>query len=310
MTTEVVVDETEIRICECWSRDGLQPVAAFVPTERKMEVLRAVSAAGVREVDLTGFSRSPQFSDAGQVLAQVNEERLFQEVRVLAINFRSLESIAELDRPQHLLGTCGFPISASESHNLANLRRTTAERRAELERMIAFCLELSLEPLLCIATAFGCPIEGAVPVERIEDLARWATELGIRRLMLGDTTGMATPATSKGLFRRLGDQFPHVQLIAHFHDTRGTGMANAFAAIEAGVRTFDTSLGGAGGEPKGILVDQSGLTGNLCTEDFVAVLSRSGVDTGVDPAAILAAGRLAEAATGEKSKSRVMLSGP
>lgn len=296
-----------VRICECWPRDGLQPWAPFVPTEQKVAVLDALRRAGVPEVDVTAFSPTKQFADAVEVIAAASERWPPGSARILAVNERSFEAIAAAKERVDLTGwSCGFPLSASEVHNLANLRCDIATRQRQVERMVDLCRRDSMVPLLCIACAFGYPEAGDVPVERVLELGRWAHELGVRRLMLSDTTGLATPFAVQQLFTRAAEELPGVELIAHLHDTRGTGMANAFAAVLAGVRTFDCSLGGTGGEPAGILPDQVGETGNLCTEDFVSALEASGVRTGIDVPQLLQAGLAVEGVYGRRLRSQVL----
>ena len=300
-------DVGQIQICECWPRDGLQPWPRIVPTAEKLAVLDAIDQAGVPEVDLTAFSPTKQFSDSLEVITAVAAKWSAKSVRILAVNERSFEAIAATQEQADMTGwSCGFPISASEIHNVANLRCDIPTRKARVERMVELCSSHSLNPLLCIACAFGYPEAGDVSVGQVLDLARWARDLGIRRLMLSDTTGLATPFVTHELFSVVGKEMPEVELIAHLHDTRGTGMANAFAALFAGVRTFDCSLGGTGGEPAGILPDQIGETGNLCTEDFVSALEGSGVRTGIHVAQLLKAGLQVEQVYGHRLRSQVL----
>lgn len=302
-----------VLVCECWPRDGLQGWPEVVPTTIKTAVIRQVLDAGVREVDLTSFvpaRTSPQFTDALPLIEALADQRPARGFRVLAVNLRSFTGIARAQAATGAIATCGFPISASEAHNLANLRRDHASHKEQLAAMIDRCGELGIEPLVCVATAFGCPLTGAVSPGTVLELAGWAYQRGVRRIMLGDTTGEADPDHAYQLFTRLRSELPEVDPIAHFHDTRGAGIVNTWAALAAGVRTVDASLGGTGGEPSVVEQNHRGATGNVATEDLVAVLNRAGVHTGIDLERLLAAGVTVERAHGRQLFSQVQRSGP
>ncbi|WP_060576744.1 hydroxymethylglutaryl-CoA lyase [Pseudonocardia sp. EC080619-01] len=306
------IDETEVRVCEVWPRDGIQGWSKPVPTEDKLKVIAASLAAGVTEIDTTSFvspRATAQFGDAEQLLVRMHEEGLKATVRVLTVNTRSFDRIAANPLLCDTIDVCGFPISASESHNLANLRRSHADHLETLASMIDRCAGLDLAPLFCVATAYGCPLEGVVPQDKVLELARWAYDRGVRTIMLGDTTGMADPRHAWELFSRMKRELPEAQLVAHFHDTRGSGIANTLAAIAAGVRVVDSSLGGLGGEPPSVEQNHSGESGNVCTEDLVAVLQRMGYRTGIDQRQLLEAGRLVEQVCGTALRSQVLRAG-
>lgn len=299
-------------MCEAWLRDGLQGWPDPIPTEGKLRVLELVVRSGVREVDVTSFvppSTSPQFTDAPTMLAAFAAHPEVR-TRVLAVNLRSVQTAVELTGQGLRIDTVGFPISASESHNLANLRRDHASHQAAMAEMIDGCLTAGIAPLMAVATAFGCPLEGVVPEAKVLELAGWAYERGVRRIMLGDTTGMADPAHAYDLFTRLQAELPDVEPVAHFHDTRGAGIANTLAAIGAGVRVVDSSLGGTGGEPSSVEQGHRGLTGNVASEDLVSILNRMGYGTGIDQDPLLEAGRLVEQLHGRELHSAVQRSGP
>jgi hydroxymethylglutaryl-CoA lyase len=306
------IDATEVTVCEVWPRDGIQGWSSRVSTDDKLAVISAAVAAGVSEVDATSFvspRATTQFGDAEDLLVRMHEAGLKATTRVLAVNGRSLDRIAASPVLREAVDVCGFPISASESHNLANLRRSHADHLEALARMIDRCAELALDPLFCVATAYGCPLEGPVSRERVVGLARWAHDRGVRTIMLGDTTGMADPRHAWELFTLLGRELPGTRLVAHFHDTRGSGIANTLAAIAAGVRVVDASLGGLGGEPPSVEQNHSGESGNVCTEDLVAVLARMGYRTGIDLDLLLDAGRLVERVCGTMLRSQVLRTG-
>lgn len=301
-----------VTVCEVWLRDGLQGWPDVVPTSGKLAVLDLVLRSGVREIDVTSLvppTTSVQFGDAREMLAAFDGVPGVR-TRVLAVNARSVSTAAAMKADGARIDTCGFPISASESHNLANLRRDHAAHKAAMEQMIAGCHDAGIEPLMAVATAFGCPLEGVVPEEKVIELAGWAHDRGVRRIMLGDTTGMADPQHAYDLFTSLRAEFPDVDPVAHFHDARGAGIANTLAAVSAGVRVVDSSLGGTGGEPSGVEQGHRGLTGNVASEDLVSILNRMGFATGVDLDTLLEAGRLAEELHERELYSAVQRSGP
>ena len=302
----------DVSLCEVWPRDGIQGWDDVVPTADKLAVIGAVVAAGVPEVDATSLvspRATSQFGDAADLLGALAESGPDVGVRVLAVNRRSMDRLRALGEAVSVVDTVGSPISASEAHNLANLRKTHAEQKVELESIVDGCRDLGIEPLVCVATAFGCPLSGVVTAEQVLDLVGWAHEHGVRRIMLGDTTGMADPRQARELFTRLVETFPDVVPYAHFHDTRGSGIANTLAALRAGVRHVDASLGGLGGEPPTTEQNHSGETGNVCTEDLVALLDRMGIATGIDIGLLLKAGRLVEDVCGGDLRSQVQRAG-
>lgn len=305
------VTRDPITVCEVWSRDGLQGWPEVIPTAAKRDVITGVVAAGVREVDVTSFVSpkvTAQFGDAAALLEALRGRVGSAVLRALAVNGRSFENIVA-GGVVDLVDVCGFPISASDAHNRANLGKSRAEQQQVCARLVETAGGLGLEPLLCIATAFGCPLEGVVTQERVLELAAWAADLGVRKLMLGDTTGMADPRHAFELFAAVAREHPAVELFAHFHDTRGSGIANTLAAIGAGVRTVDSSLGGVGGEPPTVEQNHSGEAGNVCTEDLVALLDRMGFQTGIDVPRLLEVGLQVEDISGRPLRSQVQRAG-
>lgn len=301
---------SSVQICECWARDGLQSWPAAIAAEDKVAVLREIAAAGVTEVDATALvpaSVVPQFADAELVLAGLVE--LGVRARVLAPNLRGVRRAVELKERFDFIETVGFPISASEPHNLANLRRTHAQHLPEIAEMVKVSKDAGLRVLVAVATAYGCPIVGDVPESTVFGLAEELVTLGVDRLMLSDTTGLADPARAASFTARAVESFPGVEIIAHFHDTRGAGMTNTWAAISAGATCVDACLGGIGGEPASVEQNHSGETGNVSTEDLVVMLERAGVVTGVDPDRLLLAGQLASRVIGAPTRSQVQRTG-
>lgn len=299
----------KVSVCEAFLRDGIQGWPDFVATADKQRLLAAIAAAGVPEVDATSFvSRRlvPQFADGEDLLSAV-EGKL--RIRVLAVNADGARRAVEAHAAGQHIDRCGIPFSVSEAHNIANIRRTHDEHREELLRMFDILRAGNIEPLLGVVTAFGCPIRGRVQPEEALTIAEWGLAQGISAIMFGDTTGMANPAAAASIFGRAREAWPEIELIAHFHDNRGNGIANSLAAIAAGATTVDACLGGVGGEPKAVEQNVIGDQGNTTSEDLVAVLDEMGVETGIDVTRLVAAGAMAEKILGRRLGSKVQRSG-
>ncbi|MFF4753337.1 hydroxymethylglutaryl-CoA lyase [Streptomyces sp. NPDC002514] len=298
-----------VTICECFARDGLQHEPTFVPTDTKIALLEAFADAGFRRIEATSYSHPrwvPGFADASEVLAGVTH-RPGVAFKATCPNPRAVErALADLDR-----GTgaeeLSLLVSASESHTQKNLRSTRAQQWRRVENMVALAGG-RFRLIGVVSVAFGCPFEGHVDPGRVaEDVGRFAA-LGADAVTLGDTTGVATPAAVADLFRRLDRAHPGLPVVAHFHNTRGTAVANVVAALEAGCRHFDSALGGVGGHPSKIGYG-AGLTGNVCTEDLVSLFDAMGVDTGIDIDALASASRACEKALGRPLHSMVARAG-
>jgi hydroxymethylglutaryl-CoA lyase len=301
---------SSVSVCEAWARDGIQGWPETLTTGDKLRVITAAAASGVGEIDAVSFvpaSVVPQFADAEQVLAGIDES---VRIRVLTVNVRGAVRVVEAHRSVRRIDRCGIPFSASEPHNLANLRRAHAAHKEQVAAMVDTLGEADIDPLIGVATAWGCPIQGRVEPDTVFGLVDWAYGRGVRSIMFGDTTGMADPRGVTQLFTAAVAQWPDVDFIAHFHDNRGVGIANTLAAIGAGVRIVDASLGGVGGEPSAVDQGDVGESGNVVTEDLVAALQQMDVATGIDLAALLHAGRLAEHVLGRPLHSRIQRSGP
>jgi len=284
-----MADRTQIprsvSVCEVVLRDGFQGWPDFIPTTGKVAMVHAIARAGFRELDVTSFvprAAVPQFADAAEVLAAVPEQLT---TRVLTPNLKGVERV----------------ISVS--------RRTHAQHREQLLPMIAQLLEAGVAPLVAVATAYGCPIAGRVEQDQVFEITGWLHDQGVRRLMFGDTTGMADPARAHALFSAARLQWPDAEFVAHFHDNRGVGIANTLAALDAGANSVDSSLGGLGGEPSAVDQGDVGESGNVATEDLVAVLARLGIETGLDEELVLEAGAALEAVVGRRLHSRVLRAG-
>jgi hydroxymethylglutaryl-CoA lyase len=272
-----------VLISEVGPRDGLQSVAAVMPTAAKLAWIDALHAAGVREIEVGSFvpaSRLPQMADVAEVVRHA-VTRPGWTVMALVPNLRGAE--AALAAGVHKMT---LPLSASEAHSQANVRRSRAQMLDEL-RAIARLRDrvapgVALE--VGMSTAFGCTLQGAVAEDEVVRLAAAAVEAGADEVGLSDTTGMADPAQVRRCFRQVHAAIGRHLGSAHLHNTRGLGLANVLAALDAGVRTFDSSQGGLGGCPYA-----PGASGNVVTEDLVFMLEAMGLDTGIDLARLMAA---------------------
>ena len=287
-----------ISIREVGPRDGLQNEAP-VPTAAKVQLLDALSATGVRRIEAVSFVHPkaiPQMADAGEVWAaaarnpDVRYSALVPNVtgarRALAAGFAELEVV----------------VSASDTHNRANLNRSTEESLAGIQALIPLVHAAGASVEVIVATSFGCPYEGDVPPARVAGIVERVLAAGADRLAYGDTTGMATPRRVRELLDAVPRDRP---LLLHFHDTRGTGLANILTALDLGVTEFDASVGGLGGCPYA-----PGATGNVATEEVVHMLHDLGLDTGIDLDRLIAAGELAERIVGRTLSSGVLRAGP
>jgi len=296
-------------LCECFARDGLQNEPAFVPTAAKRAAIERFAALGFRRIEATSYSNPkvvPQFADASAMLRDL-PRRAGVFYKATCANVRAVER-AIADREAGFgVNEISLLVSASESHTERNLRTTRALQWENVAAM-AHAAADRFRLVGTISVAFGCPFEGAVDEGVvIADAARFA-ELGVGHVALGDTTGMGQPRSIARLVTRLRREVPDVVPIAHFHDTRGTGLANCLAAMEAGVRHFDCAFGGVGGHPAKVKYG-GGFTGNTCTEDLVNLFESIGVSTGIDLDGLLATAELCEQALGRELHGRVTRSG-
>jgi hydroxymethylglutaryl-CoA lyase len=299
--------------CECWARDGLQSMPVLVPTERKIEMIDRITGAGFRKVEVTSFSNPallPQFADAVEVLRGIRRRPGVSHV-VLMPNERGFERLATCQKEGYGAEEIILMISSSERHNLLNFRMSHEEAMAEHARVMRRAHALGIRVIGCAGTVFGCPVAGDVPMADVEKTVGFYLSEGAQTIMLGDTTGMANPRQVRERVGALQADFPGTEFIAHFHDTRGTGMANTLAMLELGVRYVDSSLGAIGGQPAtGKAKYSAGFTGNTCSEDLLALLEEMGIGTGVDVEGMLEAGRRAEEVLGQRLRSNVIRSGP
>lgn len=295
-----------IHFCELFLRDGIQGWPKIITTKEKLGLLQAIDAAGVPEIDLTSFVPAkfvPQFADAEELLGQYEGNA---RIRVLTVNVAGAERVIHCHRQVKAIQVCGIPFSASEAHNKVNLRCDHATHRERVERMVCMTGEAGITPMVCVATAWGCPLIGEIAPEVILEHVDWLQRIGVTLIMLGDTTGVADPARVKGLFSMLLSAHPQLSFIAHFHDNRGCGIANTLAAVEVGVKNVDGCLGGLGGEPASIEQGNVGESGNVVTEDLILMLNRMSYSTDIDLKELLQAGQQAERVIGRQLFSKAL----
>jgi hydroxymethylglutaryl-CoA lyase len=293
-----------VAIREVGPRDGFQNEPETIPTDDKVRLVERLARTGLRRLEVTSFVRAdviPQLADGAEVLrrADIPPE---VAVTVLVPNERGLDNALELrDRFQEV----NLFLSASESHNRANVNRSVEESLAGLERVVALARAEGLRCEAVISVAFGCPYEGEVPPERVLAIAGRLGDAGCAEIGLADTTGMANPAQVREVFALAFERLPDAELTAHFHNTRGQGLANALAALEAGCRSFESSFGELGGCPV-----PKGATGNVATEDLVSMLHEMGHPTGIDLERLLDCSREAQRVLGRPLGSHLLTAGP
>jgi len=290
-----------ISLREVGPRDGLQNEAP-VPISAKVALIDALSGTGVGRIEAVSFVHPkaiPQMADADEVWRQIRRNdavrysalvpNLTGAQRALAAGFTEIEVV----------------VSASDTHNRKNVNRSTQESLDDIATVLQAAHDAGATCQVIVATAWGCPYEGDVPVERVVEVASRAGADGADGLSYGDTTGMATPGRVTRLIGETRTTLPDVPLNLHFHNTRGTALANVLAALQLGVADFDASVGGLGGCPYA-----PGATGNACTEDLVHMVEDMGVATGIDLERMIDAARMAEGLVGRALPSQVLRAGP
>ena len=295
---------TSARIREVGPRDGFQNEPETISTADKVRLIDLLSATGVKRIEVTSFVRPdviPQLSDAAEVLAGARR-REGVSFSVLIPNERGLERALEM---RERFDEVSVFLSASESHNRHNVNRSVEESLAGLEATLAGAGEAGLRREGVIATSFGCPYEGRVEAGRVFEIAERLAAAGCEEVGFGDTTGMANPRQVREFFAAAGERLAGVELTAHFHNTRGQGLANVVAALEEGVESFESSFGELGGCPV-----PPGSTGNVSTEDVVSMLHEMGVETGIDLPRLIEASKAAQEVLGRPLGAHVLRAGP
>lgn len=295
----------KVRIREVGPRDGFQNEPEIIPTAAKVALIEALARTGLRRLEVTSFVRAdviPQLADGPEVLERIDVPDGVS-LGVLVPNERGLENALEHRGRFHEINVF---LSASETHNRRNVNRSVEESLAGLERVLGRAREEGLRCEGVISVSFGCPYEGPVPPERVFAIARRLIAAGCQEIGFGDTTGMANPRQVRSFFAAARDSLGDaVELTAHFHNTRGQGLANVYAAWEAGVDSFEASFGELGGCPV-----PPGATGNVATEDVVSMFHEMGVETGIDLDALIACSRSAQQVLGRPLGSHTLVAGP
>ena len=293
-----------VRIREVGPRDGFQNEPETISTADKIRLIDALGRAGVKRIEVASFVRPdviPQLSDGVEVLRGID---LPDDVArmVLVPNSRGLDNALAV---RDLFKEVALFVSASQTHNKRNINRTVEETMTDVMGMGKRIVAEELTFCAVIATSFGCPFEGKVEMGRVFDLAEQFAEAGATEVGFGDTTGMCNPAYAARFFAAASDRLPGVEVTAHFHNTRGQGLANAYAALEAGCTSFESSFGELGGCPV-----PAGSTGNIATEDLISMFHEMGVDTGLDLDSVIEAAREAQSVLGRKLTSHSIVAGP
>ena len=293
---------TRIHFHEVVTRDGFQMEPDFIPTDAKVTLVDALSACGYAKIEVTSFTSAkaiPMLRDAEEVMGRIRRAPGVQYA-VLVPNLRGAERALE-SRADEL----NLVMSASESHNLANLRMSRAQSFAALSEVIGM-VDGRAAINVSLSTAFGCPMEGDVAAATVLDLAQRFADLGVRGVTVCDTTGMAHPTQVRAMCDALQQRLPAaLELTLHFHNTRGMGLANVLAAVQSGIVRFDASLGGLGGCPYA-----PGASGNIASEDAIHMLQAMGHDVGVDLERLLGVAHGLPGLVGHEVPAQVSKAGP
>ncbi len=293
---------TSVRIREVGPRDGIQSEKAQVATDDKIRLINALSSTGIRFIEAVSFvspKAIPNMADAREVWDGI-ERKPDVFYSALVPNRRGAEAAVEA-------GVDGLQvfIAASDSYNLKNVRRTVKDSVPNVQEVVEVANAAGVPVEGTISTAFGCPYEGDIPPGRVVEVTRWMLDCGISSISYGDTTGMGTPRRVREVIEALRTDVPEVELNMHFHDTRGTGLANVVAALELGIDYFDASIGGMGGSPYA-----TGATGNIVTEDLVHMLNDMEIETGIDLDKLIEAARIAQTFIQGELPSKMLKAGP
>ncbi len=291
-----------VRIREVGPRDGIQSEKADVSTTDKITLIDALSATGLRYIEAVSFvspKAIPQMADARSVWEGI-DRRPGVSYSALVPNRKGAEIAVEVG-----VDAMQVFIAATDSYNLKNVNRTVEESLSDVAEVVAVARSATIPVEGTISTAFGCPYEGDVAPRRVAQVSRWMADEGIGSISYGDTTGMGTPRRVVEVIEAVRAELPDLDLNMHFHDTRGTGLANVLAALQMGIDYFDASIGGMGGSPYA-----QGATGNVATEDLVHMVEDMGVSTGVDLEGLLDAARLAQGLISGPLPSKVLTAGP
>lgn len=288
----------KIQIVEVGPRDGLQNEKEMVSTSAKIQLIDKLAAAGLKRVEATSFVNPrwiPQLADAEDVLKGIERQNKVT-YSALVPNLRGMERARESG-----LTEVALFMSASETHNLKNINKSIEDTFPVLRQVAREALALGMRVRGYVSTVFGCPYEGNVPIDNSRRVTNELLEMGVFEVSLGDTIGVATPKQVREVMEKIVKDTTSDRLAGHFHDTRGTGLANVLAALDTGIRTFDSSIGGLGGCPYA-----PGAAGNISTEDLVYMLNGMEYETGVDLNLLLDAGAFIQQELGRELPSKVL----
>lgn len=304
----------KVVIGECWARDGLQNEANVVPTDKKVEMITGIVDSGITKIEATSFAHPkylPQFADAEELLRRIPRKQGV-DYRGICTTMKAVErAIASKDEGYGVDEIC-MVISVSEAHNKANVGMDHNENKALIEKMVRASLDSGHAVFGWALTSFGCPIKGDVDPADAVSIGKWWKDIGAAITGFGDTTGSSNPVQVNKFYEYiLSEGFTTDEVVVHFHDTRGWGIANSLTALTFGFTHFDTSFGAIGGQPKTGAADyHHGFAGNTCTEDLVGMFEEMGVSTGIDLEKMIKTGRKAEEILGRKLRSNFIDAGP
>lgn len=301
MSTNLPAWPDKITFCEVGLRDGLQNEKTIPTVEQKLQLLDAVVASGVKVIEIGAFVHPkavPQMADT-DALCRAMKKVDGVEYRALVPNIKGVQRAFDAG-----LTKAKLTVSASEAHCLANFNSTPVKMVEGFTDCVEFAAQNGMTLSGAISTSFGCPFQGRVPVEQVENAVQSFVKLGITELSLSDTTGMANPRQVFELGSHMKARFPEVQWVMHFHNTRDMALANVVAGIQAGVRMFDGAFAGLGGCPFA-----PGASGNVASEDVIHMLHEMGIDTGIDLLKAMATARLAAEFVGHPAASAVLKAG-
>ena len=285
---------SKIKYCECWARDGLQSLSKVVSTQHKVEMINRFIDAGVTKLEVTSFSHPkylPQFADAVDVMKQIKRKDDVSYV-VLMPNEKGFDRLEVCQGEGYGADEIILMISASEGHNQLNFKMPHSDAMSAHAKIMQRSHKLGVKIIGCAGTVYGCPVEGDVSMSDVKKIVKFYLDEGAQTIMLGDTTGVANPVQVRERIGDLMSTFPQAEFIAHFHDTRGTGIVNSVAAVEMGVQYIDGSVGAIGGQPAtGASKYSLGFTGNTCSEDLVGLMHEIGVGTGIDIYKLIESGK-------------------
>jgi len=276
----------KVKVVEVGPRDGFQSIKKWIPTDVKLEVISSLLDANLRKIEVTSFvspKAIPQMQDAKRVVLEVLEEYKNVELNALVPNLKGAQIAWEAG-----IEEITFVISASERHNMENVRRTIEESFEDLRKLRQLLPRMKIK--VDIATAFGCPFVGDIPVDQVIKMIEQSLSLEADEICLCDTIGIANPLQTDQLLKEVRKRYPEIDLSLHFHDTRGMGLANVLVALQNGITVFESAIGGLGGCPFA-----PGAAGNIATEDLVNMLEQMGINTGIELTKLLSTANLVKA---------------